>query len=122
MASFVKLDENNIVIQGVVVANEDITDENGVEQESLGQAFLNNIYGETAKWKQTSYNANFRGNFAGLGHKYYPEQDIFMEPKPFDSWVMNTAEATWIAPSAMPSDLPFGGYWDEENQTWSSPE
>ena len=71
MASFVKLDENNIVIQGVVVANKDITDENGVEQESLGQAFLNNLYGETANWKQTSYNGNFRGNFAGIGFTFW---------------------------------------------------
>jgi hypothetical protein len=68
-------------------------------------------------WKQTSYNANFRGNYAGKGYTYFADQDLFMPPKPYNSWSMSTADATWIAPSAMPTD---GGIynWDEDNQTW----
>ena len=79
----------------------DIIDENGVEQESLGQDFCTNLVGGT--WKQTSYNANFRGNYAGKGFTYFVDQDLFMPPKEHTSWVMATAEATWKAPITEPT-------------------
>jgi hypothetical protein len=115
MAHFVELNSANEVLRVIAVDNDKIVDEDGVEQESIGISFCNNLLGGT--WKQTSYNANFRGNYANKGYTYFVDQDLFMPPKPYNSWSMFTANATWIAPSAMPTD---GGMynWDEDNQTW----
>lgn len=64
MAHFAKI-ENNIVSQVIVVNNEVLLDENGIEQESIGAQFCQDTFGGT--WVQTSYNANFRGKYAGTG-------------------------------------------------------
>lgn len=74
MAHFAKL-ENNIVTQVIVVNNEVLLDENGVEQESIGVQFCQDLFG--GEWKQTSYNANFRGRYAGPGMIYDPIADEF---------------------------------------------
>lgn len=79
MAHFAKL-ENNIVRQVIVIDNQVITDENGVEQEQLGINFCKSLYGEDTEWKQTSYNANFRGSYAGVGMIYDPTTDEFKFP------------------------------------------
>jgi hypothetical protein len=60
-----KIDENNIVTQVIVVANEDTTDTNGVEVEEIGVAFCKKLLGAETNWKQTSYNNNFRVRYAG---------------------------------------------------------
>ena len=64
MAHFAKI-EDGIVRQVIVVNNEVLKDANGVEQESLGAAFCAETFGGT--WVQTSYNATFRGSYAGAG-------------------------------------------------------
>lgn len=79
MAHFAQI-ENNIVMQVVKVNNEVITDENGVEQEALGVSFLKSLYGEDTDWKQTSYNNNIRGIYAGIGMTYNPDLDEFKAP------------------------------------------
>ena len=79
MAHFAKLDDNNIT-QVIVVNNEVITDENGIEQEQLGIDFCKSLYGEDTNWIQTSYNANFRGKFAGIGDTYDEVHDVFVSP------------------------------------------
>lgn len=66
MAHFAKI-ENGIVRQVDAIANAALLDENGVEQESLGIALCKSIYGEDTEWVQTSYNATFRGKYAGPG-------------------------------------------------------
>lgn len=115
MAHFAELDSNNVVLRVVVVGNEDTADANGVEKESIGQAHLEKILGGT--WKQTSYNANMRKNYAGKGFTYDSSRDAFIAPKPFNSWVLNDETCVWEAPSAMPTD---GGIylWNEEDVTW----
>lgn len=75
MAHFVKLNEYNAVEQVVVINNEVLLDENGVEQESIGSKFCEDLFG--GKWIQTSYNANFRGKYAGIGDIYDPVADEF---------------------------------------------
>ncbi|NDC18779.1 MAG: hypothetical protein EBZ87_00715 [Microbacteriaceae bacterium] len=75
MAHFAELDENNKVIRIVVVKNEILLDENGSEKEELGQKFLEEIFG--GRWIQTSYNAKFRGIFAGEGAFYDEVEDKF---------------------------------------------
>jgi hypothetical protein len=78
MAHFAQLDDNNKVTQVVVLANEFITDESGNEVEALGVGFLSGLIGGT--WKQTSYHANFRGKYAGIGDTYDAELDEFVAP------------------------------------------
>ena len=71
MAHFARLGDNNIVEQVIVVHNDDTKDVNGVETESIGIAFCQSILGAGTTWKQTSYNSNFRGNYAGVGTVSY---------------------------------------------------
>ena len=114
MAHFAKIDENNIVTQVVVVDNKDTSDAEGVEKEHIGAAYLEKILG--GNWKQTSYNGNFRKNYAGIGYTYRADIDAFVPPKPFPSWLLN-ADAQWEAPVAMPTDGQMYS-WDEENINW----
>jgi hypothetical protein len=115
MAHFVKL-ENNIVVQGVVVHNNELL-VNGVESEQAGIDFLNNLYGTNDIWIQTSYNRTFRKNFAGLGDTYDPTKDAFIPRKPFDSWVLNETTCNWDAPTPYPTDGKMY-VWDEPSLTW----
>lgn len=82
MAHFAELDQNNIVTRVLVVNNDDITDSNGQEQESLGITLLQSLLGADATWVQTSYNANFRGKYAGIGDTYDLSADEFVAPEP----------------------------------------
>ena len=77
------------VVQNVLVlANPVITDENGVEQEALGQQFLANLYDLVAEnFIQCSYNANFRGVYPGVGYGYDSVADVFVAPEVFDEAV-----------------------------------
>lgn len=79
MAHFAKLDENNKVIQVIVVSNNDILDENGEENEEIGIEFCRMLTGKETNWKQTSYNNNFRGRYAGIGMYYDEINDEFIE-------------------------------------------
>jgi hypothetical protein len=81
MAHFAQIDTNDLVIQVIVVKNDVILDDDGVEQESLGVAFCQSLYGEDTDWVQTSYNANFRKYYAGLGYTYDRVKDEFVPPQ-----------------------------------------
>jgi len=114
MAHFAQIDENNIVTQVIVIDNKDTADANGVEKEYIGAAFCERLFGGT--WKQTSYNANFRKNYAGIGYTYHSDIDAFVSPQPFPSWTLN-ADAKWQAPVAMPTDDKMYS-WDEATTSW----
>ena len=116
MASFAKIGLNNKVIEVLSVNNEVLLDSNGVEQEDNGIDFLTKLTG-WAIWKQTSYNANFRKNFAGIGMTYDEDKDVFIPKKPFSSWVLNENTCQWEAPVVYPNDGQRYN-WNEENQTW----
>jgi hypothetical protein len=113
LAHFCKLDENNVVTQVIVVANKDTADANGVEKEYIGAAFCEKLFGGT--WKQTSYNGNFRKNYAGIGYTYNADIDAFVPPKPFPSWILNSSTAQWEAPVPMPEGMYS---WDEDTGSW----
>jgi hypothetical protein len=115
MAHFAKLDENNMVTQVIVVSNKDTSDADGVEKEYIGIAFCERLFG--GKWKQTSYNGNFRKNYAGIGYTYNPDIDGFVPPQPYPSWVLNNVTAQWEAPVPMPQDDDFY-LWNEGSQSW----
>lgn len=115
MAHFARLDESNTVISVVVVANKDTADAFGVEKEYIGAAFLENLIGGT--WKQTSYNANFRKNYAGIGYSYQADIDAFVPPKPFPSWTLNNTTAQWEPPIPYPGDGQIY-VWKEDTSSW----
>jgi len=96
MSHFAKI-ENGIVTE-VIVAEQD---------------FIDTLDGQ---WVQTSYNANIRKNYAGIGFTYDSEKDAFIAPKPFNSWVLNENTFIWEAPTPTPTDKPHD--WDESSLTW----
>ena len=117
MANFAQLDENYIVTEVVVVNNETINDLSFPESEPVGVAFLQSLFGSTGVWKQTSYNANFRKNYAGIGYTYDPVLDAFIAPQPYPSWVLNTTTCQWQAPVPYPDDGKTY-IWDEATLSW----
>lgn len=115
MAHFAELNAGNEVLRVVVVANDELLDENGDEQESLGATFCNTLFGGT--WKQTSYNGNIRKNYAGIGFTYDSGRDAFIPPKPYASWTLNETTCQWEAPTAMPADGNMYE-WNESTTSW----
>ena len=135
MASFAKLDNNNIVLRVESVVNEVLKDSNGIEQEQLGINFLKTLYNQpNAIWKQTSYNTNggihslggtpFRKNHAGIGYTYDSNRDAFISPKPYNSWILNETTCNWNSPVAKPEltqeQIDNENYyiWNEEILNW----
>lgn len=116
MAHFAQLDENNVVTQVVVVSNNDCKI-NGVETEEAGIVFCKTLFGPETKWKQTSYNATIRKNYAGIGFTYDPTRDAFVPPKPFPSWTLNEDTCRWEAPVTKPDDSKLY-VWDEQSASW----
>jgi len=116
MAHFSKIGLNNKVIEVLKVHNNELLDSNGVEQEVNGVDFLTKLTGWSI-WKQTSYNNNFRKNFAGKGFTYDEDRDAFIPPKPFTSWVLNEETCLWKAPVDYPTD-DQRYTWNETNKSW----
>ena len=132
MAHFAQLDGNNVVTQVIVVGNDDTSDSNGVEVESIGVAFCQKLLGAETNWKQTSYNSSMRGNYAGIGYTYMSNvatlgvgsTDIFISQKLYASWTLSASAAEWVPPST-PGAAPAltdeqtaaGSYyvWNESN-------
>jgi len=83
MAHFAEIDDANTVLRVIVLANVDCCDASGIEREELGAAFCNALLG--GRWVQTSYNANFRQNYAGIGYKYDEILDVFVAPSSLTS-------------------------------------
>jgi hypothetical protein len=114
MAHFAQLDNNYNVIKVLVVDNNDCKDAEGNESEAVGVGFCNNLFGGT--WKQTSYNANFRKNYAGIGYKFDQGRDAFIPPKPFSKWVLNEETCQWESPVPRPNEP--GYFWNDESGEW----
>jgi|TARA_B100000035_G_C20691690_1_gene418620 hypothetical protein len=120
MAHFAQLDDNNVVIQIIVVSNDDCSDANGTESESIGVAFCQKLLGANTNWKQTSYNSNMRVRYAGVGYSYNAELDAFVPPQPYASWTLNNTTADWDSPLTEPTlteeQITAGSYyaWDED--------
>jgi len=78
MAHFARIDNN--VVQQVIVISDDVVPDPAPYNEAQGQAFIANVLGLAGEWKQTSYNGNFRGKYAGPGYTYDPVLDEFVPP------------------------------------------
>lgn len=106
MSHFAEIDKNNIVVRVLV-------GDNNAPNEGLDW-LLENLGG---RWIQTSYNGNFRKNFAGVGFAYDEQLDAFIPPKLFESWLLNEDTCLWEAPTPMPTDGKLYA-WDENNLDW----
>ena len=103
MAHFAQLDSNNVVTQVIVVGNDDTSDSNGTETESIGVAFCQKLLGADTNWKQTSYNGNMRTRYAGIGYSYNSSLDAFVPPQPYASWTLDNTSKDWVAPITQPT-------------------
>ena len=110
MAHFAQLDSNNVVTQVIVVSNSEISDNNGVESENIGVAYCQKLLGADTNWKQTSYNSNMRGNYAGIGYTYMENvatlgvasTDVFIAQEQYASWSIGIQTAMWYPPIPVP--------------------
>ena len=114
MAHFAQLDENNLILQTIVVANDKIIDPDGIEQEQLGIDFCKKLFGNDTIWKQTSFNGNFRVRYGTIGYFYDEQLDAFIPIKPFNSWILNEETCDWEAPIPKPESIEGETYkWNE---------
>ena len=145
MAHFAKLGANGKVISVLTLDNKDMLNADGVEDETVGQQYLEYHNNWPAQmWIQTSYNtiANthnkggtpFRGNYAGIGYEWDEDNQIFWTKKPFPSWVKDITTANWQSPIGSPPALTaeqtsqneakthdWYYAWNEEGQSWDLP-
>jgi len=137
MAHFAKISDTSKVLTVLTLDNKDMLNADGVEEEAVGQQYLekhNNWPAE--KWIQTSYNTSsgthinggiaLRGNYAGIGYTWDEDNNIFYGKKPYASWVLNTITASWHSPIGnAPDDLTDEEkaaetfyVWNEAGQSW----
>ena len=121
MAYFAQIDDNNIVVQVIRVNDSDCQNSNGFEDENVGIEFCKSLIGQETNWKQTSYNAKIRKNYAGIGYTYDETRDAFIPLKPFNSWLLNEDSCLCDAPVAYPT-VGKRQQWDEEQQQWTEVE
>ena len=142
MANFSKISETNEVLTVLTLNNSDMLNADGVETESVGQAYLEQHNNWPAQmWIQTSYNTlknthrdgktPFRGNYASVGFEWDETNQIFWPKKPYASWVKNTSIADWDSPIGDAPALTdeqisqneagthtWIYFWNEEGQSW----
>ena len=102
MAHFAKL--NNNTVTEIIVAEKDF-----INSGKVGDEFL---------WMQTSYNSNFRKNYAGVSYTYDKTRDAFIPPKPYASWILVEDTCQWKAPSDYPDDGKVYE-WNEDTTNWT---
>jgi hypothetical protein len=131
MAHFAELDLNNKVLRVVVACNQDIANNGGEQSEQAAKHFetVCPFSEKGIKWVQTSYNSNFRKQYAGIGFTYDSEKNIFIKAQPYSSWSLDS-NGDWQAPVPCPETYTNGlvsqngaplkdlYIWNEENQTW----
>lgn len=120
MAHFARLNENNFVTEVIVVNNESINNLPFPESEPVGVEFCRSLYGKDTNWAQTSYNSNFRYNYAGIDYTFDPSASpsgAFIPPQPYPSWILNTTTYQWEPPVPYPDDGKVYE-WDEATLSW----
>ena len=115
MAHFAELDSNNKVLRVVVVGNDCVPSDEHVDGEKWCISFF-----KGGTWKQTSYNNNFRKQYAGIGFTYDAAKNKFISPQPYASWSLDSND-DWQAPVTYPTDTTDKIIsWDETGQKWSA--
>jgi hypothetical protein len=115
MAYMAQLDDNNTVLRVLSVSNTDCPDP-APANEAQGAAFLESL-GLGTNWKQTSFNATFRKNYAGIGYTFDAVRDAFIAPQPYASWILNETTCQWEPPVPYPTDGKNYS-WDETTTAW----
>ena len=137
MAHFAKISDTSEVLQVLTLDNKDMLNADGVEDESVGQQYLEKHNNWPAQmWIQTSYNTYggthnsggtpLRGNYAGIGYTWDEDNNIFYSKKPYASWILDVPTASWKSPIGdAPDDLTdeentAGTHyvWNEVGQSW----
>ena len=126
MAHYAELDINNKVIRVLTACNQDIATHGGELSEEASNYFgTYTPFSENGvKWVQTSYNNNFRKQYAGIGYTFDSVKNKFIAPQPFASWSLD-ANDDWQAPVAYPTVTTYGDNvryfisWDESNLRWT---
>ena len=124
MAHFAELNSSNEVLRVVVISNDDV-DANGGDESAQAETFVASIVPHSedgTAWKQTSYNNNFRKQYAGIGVTYDASKDKFILPQPYPSWSLDSND-DWEAPVTYPTVTEIDSNlviisWDEDNQKW----
>jgi hypothetical protein len=111
MAHFAQISDG--IVTNVIVINNDVCGEEYPASEPIGQDFIASLKLE-GNWIQTSYNHNFRKQYAGVGFTYDAEADEFVSFSPFPSWSLDSNN-DWQAPTPKPEG---DFYWDEESLSW----
>lgn len=119
MGYFAQIDENGIVQQVISISNDVLNEPEFTfpDTEPVGRVFISKVLGLPGEWKQTSFNGNFRGRYAGIGYRYDSERDEFIPPQPFPSWSLNEDTCLWESPIPYPEDGKIYT-WNEENGVW----
>ena len=118
MAHFAELNASNLVLRVIVVSNEDV-DANSGDQHADAETFVTTIVPystDGVAWKQTSYNDNFRKQYAGKGYTYDSSKNKFRSPKPYPSWALDSSD-DWQAPVNKPDDGKRYN-WNETDTQW----
>ena len=122
MAHFAELDGNNIVKRVVVVGNDVTTAAGPLGSNDMhvdGETWCVNFF-KGGTWKQTSYNNNFRKQYAGKGYTFDAAKDKFNSPQPHASWSLDGND-DWQAPVTYPTDTEDKVIsWDEAGQKWTA--
>ena len=108
MAHYAFLDQNNIVTEVITGI-----DENELIDGLDTETWYGNFRGQVCK--RTSYNNNIRKQYAGVGYTYDPVADVFIQPQPYPSWLLNQ-NFDWQAPSPRPEGVDW--QWDESTLSW----
>jgi hypothetical protein len=121
MAHYAFLDDDNIVTEVITGVDEDVvqTDTDGTQVGGTSEAwetFYGNFRNQVCK--RTSYNGNYRKNYAGIGYMYDAERDAFIAPKPYASWILDEDTCQWQAPTPYPTDGK-NYYWSEDDLAWT---
>jgi len=122
MAHFAELDNNNVVTRVVVVGNDVETAAGPLGTNDMhvdGETWCVNFF-KGGNWKQTSYNHNFRKQYAGKGYTFDAAKNKFISPQPFESWALDGND-DWQAPVTYPTDdTDKHIVWDEAGQKWTA--
>lgn len=125
MAHYALLDKNNIVVQVITGIDESVIQvepdgtEIGGSSEAWENFYASRPWFEGLTCKRTSYNKSIRANYAGIGYKYDRDFDVFIPPKPYDSWKLNYETYQWEAPIPMPDfEEGYIRKWSEINKEW----
>ena len=122
MAHFAEIDDNNIVTRVVVIGNDIPANGGTLEDNDMhidGEKWCISFF-KGGIWKQTSYNHNFRKQYAGIGYTYDSAKNKFISPQPHNSWALD-ANDDWQSPVTYPTDITDKRIsWDEENLRWTA--